>query len=111
MVRQAVDSPIEMFFEVLLGAEVALEELRGVPPLEGDHEIQAALSVIELFSRRRDEQVEALDAVATADLPYHLDLVFNDRNLCLTQLQNPALQSSSLPEAEGHRKSFLSMAV
>jgi hypothetical protein len=44
-------------------------------PLEGDHEVQVATLAVEPFARRRTEQVEALDAVATADLPYLFDPV------------------------------------
>jgi hypothetical protein len=58
-----------------------------VPSFEGDHEVQLAVSkTIELYSRRRAEQVEALDAVARADPPYLLDSVFNERNHSSTPL-------------------------
>jgi hypothetical protein len=69
----------EESFQVLLEAEVAVEECGRVTPLDGNHEIQVAVLAVEPFSRRRAEQVEALDAVATADLPYLFDAVLDER--------------------------------
>src|SRR5215212_10033689 len=75
-----IDSPPEEFFQIFLEAEVAVEELGRVTPLEGDHEVQVAVSkIVEPFSRRRAEQVEARDTVATADMPYLLAPVFDER--------------------------------
>jgi hypothetical protein len=59
-----VDPATEECFQVLLEAEVAVEERGRITPPEGDHEVQVA----------------ALYAVATADLPHLLNPVLDERN-------------------------------
>jgi hypothetical protein len=53
---------------LLLQPEVPLEELPRVVPLEGDDEVEVAGFGIEALSRSRAQQIEALDAVAPAQL-------------------------------------------
>jgi hypothetical protein len=67
---------------------------RSLPkPLEGDHEVQVTALYVEPFARRRTEQVKALDAVATADLTYLLNPVFDERNHGFTLLQTACLSA------------------
>src|SRR5215210_1603576 len=87
-----VDSAAEECFQILLEAEVAVEECGRVSPLEGDYEVQVAALGIEPFVRRRAEQVEALDAVAATDLPYLLNPVLDDRNHGFTLPQTAHFQ-------------------